>query len=383
MPCSFCKKGKIMEQEFMLRDVINMTGVKKLAERISKNYNKFEKEYFIKEIEKELDVLSFGDRSKLICNNLKKYLPKDYKDAINILVKSLNKELDNSEMAPFESFIVMPQCLFVSTYGLSNEHYDISINALYEMTKRFTAEGDIRPFLIKYPEKTQKILLEWTQDPNTHVRRLTSEGSRPRLPLGIRLPMYQKDPKPVIEILENLKEDSELYVRRSVANNLNDIAKDNPKIVTDTLKKWSEIKTEEMNWLIKHSLRTLIKQGNKEALELLGYDQKTEINVKNIRLDKKEIKIGNDFYFNFEITSNIKDENLMIDYVIHHMKANGKNKEKVFKLTKKIIPKGQTLKISKKHSFKPISTRKYYTGKHYLEIKINGKNYFMEEFYLV
>lgn len=372
-----------MEQEFMLRDVINMTGVTNLAESISKNYNKFLKVNFIKEIEKDINKLNFGDRSKLISNKLKKYLPNDYKEAVSILIKSLNEELDNGQIMHFEGFIIMPLCLFVSTYGLSDENYDISINALYEMTKRFSSEFDIRPFLIKYPEKTQKILLEWTKDPNTHVRRLTSEGSRPRLPLGIRLPMYQKDPNPVIEILEELKEDPELYVRRSVANNLNDIAKDNPKIVTDTLKKWSEIKTDEMNWLIKHSLRTLIKQGNKEALELLGYDHKTDISVKNLSLDKKEVEIGNEFYFNFEVTSISQKENLMIDYVIHHMKANGKNKEKVFKLTKKIIPRGQTLKISKKHSFKPISTRKYYTGKHYLEIKINGKNYFMEEFHLV
>lgn len=372
-----------MEQEFMLRDVINMTGVKNLAESISKNYANFLKDNFVKEIEKELNSLNFGDRSKLICTKLKKYLPSDYKEAVNILIKSLNEELDNGEIMQFEGFIIMPLCLFVSSYGVYDAHYDISIKALYEMTKRFSSEFDIRPFLIKYPEKTQKILLEWTKDSNTHVRRLASEGSRPRLPLSIRLPMYQKDPSPVIEILENLKEDPELYVRRSVANSLNDIAKDNPKVVIDTLKKWSSIKTEEMDWLIKHSLRTLIKQGNKEALELLGYDHKIDISVKNLRLDKKEVEIGEDFYFDFEITSISQKENLMIDYIIHHMKANGKNKEKVFKLTKKVIPKGQTLKISKKHSFKPISTRKYYTGRHYLEIKVNGKNYFMEEFHLV
>ncbi|MFN8575854.1 MAG: DNA alkylation repair protein [Candidatus Sericytochromatia bacterium] len=371
------------KQEFMLRDALNIVGVKKLAENISKNYTSFNKSGFVNDIQNEIDLLNFGDRAKLICKNLKKYLPYNYKESVKILIKSLNKELINNEMPLFEDFIIMPQCLFISTYGLSDEYFDISINALYEMTKRFTAEGDIRPFIIKYPENTHKILLEWSKDKNFHVRRLASEGSRPRLPLGIRLPIYQKNPKPVIQILNNLKEDNELYVRRSVANNLNDISKDNPQIVIDTLKSWNKIKTGEMNWLIKHSLRTLIKQGNKDALELLGYNCKNDISVKNLNLNKIEVEIGSELCFDFEIIANTKEENLMIDYIIHHMKANGKNKEKVFKLSKKVLSKGQKLKISKKHSFKPISTRKYYKGKHFLEIQINGQNYFMKEFYLI
>jgi 3-methyladenine DNA glycosylase AlkC len=370
-----------MSEEFMLRNVLNIEGVKKLSQRISKNYNEFNKDSFVEDISNKINELNFGDRSKLICNSLKKYLPENYKKSVHILINSLEKELLNSEMPKLDDFIIMPQCLFISTYGLSEENYDISINALYEMTKRFTAEGDIRPFLINYPHKTLNILLKWAEDPNFHVRRLASEGSRPRLPLGIRLPMFQKEPKYVIDILEKLKTDPELYVRRSVANNLNDISKDNPQIVTDTLKKWSKIKTDEMEWLIKHSLRTLIKQGNKDALEILGYSNKINLIVKNLRLDKKEVSIGETVNFDFEIES-MEAENLMIDYVVHHMKANGKTKEKVFKLTKKNMLKGDKINISKKHSFKIINTRKYYEGVHYLQIKINGNNYFMEEFKL-
>lgn len=370
-----------MDQGFMLRDVLNNTVVAKLAESISKNWKPFNKKAFITDIALEIEALSFGDRSKLICNNLKKYLPEDYESAIKILLASLSKPLENGEMPKFEDFIVMPQCLFVSTYGL--EHYELSINALYEMTKRFTAEGDIRPFILKYPEKTMDVISKWAEDPNFHVRRLASEGTRPRLPLGIRLPLFQKDPKPVIAILEKLKNDPELYVRRSVANNLNDIAKDNPDIVTQTLKAWSKNANEDTNWMIKHALRTLLKQGNKEALALLGYSDKTALLVDKLRLSTKKVSIGESIQFDFEIISNSETEqNLMIDYAIYHLKANGKNKPKVFKLAKKVLKAGTTEKISKKHSFKPISTRAYYTGTHYLELKINGKNYFMEEFTL-
>lgn len=372
-----------MEEKFMLREVLNNNNIEQLSNRILKTWNKFNKKAFITEIERELNNLSFGDRSKLICEKLKQYLPDSYEKALNILINSLQKELVGNEMPKNEDFIIMPQCLFVSKYGL--EHFDISINALYEMTKRFTAEGDIRYFILKYPEKTEYILLKWAEDKNFHVRRLASEGSRPRLPLGIRLPNYQKNPSPVIKILEKLKKDPELYVRRSVANNLNDISKDNPKIVTDLLKIWSKDKSEEMRWLIKHSLRTLLKEGNKEALALLGYFSiEEDIIVENLVLDKNKVKIGEDFNFSFQIKSNTsKTKNLMIDYIIHHKKANGKNTPKVFKLSKKILNPSDKLYISKNHSFKLISTRKYYSGDHYLEIKINGKNYFKEKFLLL
>ncbi|MEK7432836.1 MAG: DNA alkylation repair protein [Cyanobacteriota bacterium] len=370
-----------MEEKFMLRDVLNIKAVEKLSNNIFEIYENFDKNNFSNDIKLELDSLNFGDRSKLICKNLKKYLPNDYEIAVNILIKTLKDEIPSNEIPKLSGFIIMPLCLFVSTYGL--DYYDLSIKALYEMTKRFTAEGDIRPFIIKYPEKTIDILLKWTKDKNTHVRRLSSEGTRPRLPLGIRLPLFQKDPMPIINILDKLKNDEELYVRRSVANNLNDISKDNPDIVTKTLKEWNKIEDENIKWLIKHSLRTLIKQGNKEALDILGYDFKTNILVENIELDSNKISIGDKLNFNFKIKSNANEnQNLMIDYTIYYMKANGKNKPKVFKLAKKNIKPSETIKISKNHSFKPINTRKHYKGIHYLEIKINGENYFMEKFVL-
>ncbi len=369
-------------KNFQFRDVFNKNVVMKLAENIFANYASFDKINFNKDINLKLEFLSYGDRNSLIAETLHKYLPKDLRKATDILIQSLPPQLESKELSGFEGFIIMPQCLFISRYGL--DEFDISMNALYEMTKRFTAEIDIRPFIAKYPKKTIEYLNKLTNDSSPFARRLASEGTRPRLPLGMRLSNFIKDPTPVIRILEKLKEDYNLMVRRSVANNLNDIAKDNPEIVTDTLKKWSKIKTKEMKWLISHALRTLLKQGNKDALELLGYKSDINIEVTNFILKKKKIKLDDTLFFDFKIKSNDKKEsNLMIDYIVHFMKSNGKTVPKVFKAFKKKIKPNEEMILSKKQSFKPISTRKYYKGIHFIEIQINGLKYKKQEFELI
>jgi 3-methyladenine DNA glycosylase AlkC len=217
-------------------------------------------------------------------------------------------------------------------------------------------------------------LEEWSRHENCHVRRLASEGTRPRLPWTMRLPQFIDDPRPVLKILNNLKADPVLLVRRSVANNLNDIAKDNPDLVVETLREWQQIENEGTQWIIGHASRTLVKQGNKAALALLGYSPNPAIRVKNLKIENHKINLGDALNFSFEVQSTGDDsQNLMIDYIIHHMKANGKLSPKVFKLAKKRLKAGETLHISKNHSIKPITTRKYYPGQHRLEIQINGQ----------
>lgn len=369
-----------MQEDFKFREVFNPKVVIELAESIQKNYDDFQKEAFCDTINTQINDLNFGERSQLITYNLQKFLPQNFPDAVNILLESLPEEIQTEELTGFDRFIIMPQTAFVSKYGL--EHYDLSMKVLYEMTKRFTAEGDIRIFIQKFPAKTLAILEEWAEDENCHVRRLVSEGTRPRLPLGMRLKQFQQDPKPVLKLLEKLKEDPVLYVRRSVANNLNDIAKDNPKAVTDTLKVWKQIQNEGTQWLIKHALRTLLKQGNSEALALLGYET-LGIELSSITLKKDKIKIGEELVFNFDIESRASEiQNLMIDYIIYYQKANGKQSPKVFKLSKKELAPNQTLSFEKKHSFKPISTRKHYVGIHSISLQINGQEFEKVDFEL-
>ncbi|MCI0607953.1 MAG: DNA alkylation repair protein, partial [Anaerolineae bacterium] len=345
-----------MEQNFQVRDVFNENVVNQLAESLARAWRGFDARAFRESILSKLKSLTFSERNNLIRDTLWEHLPKDYSLALAIILKALPPELPTCEVTGYGGFIVLPQNEFVAKYGL--DYYDLSMQALYKMTKRFTAEGAIRPFLQKYPEQTLAILSDWAEDNNCHVRRLVSEGTRPRLPWTMQLKPFIENPRPVLELLEKLKTDPELMVRRSAANNLNDIAKDHPDLVVKTLKRWKKLDDEGTHWLIRHAARTLVKQGNKDVLAVLGFDSKIEITVSKIQLDKPIVKMGGDLSFSFEIKSKSKQaQNLVIDYIIHHVKANGKLAPKVFKLTKKKLKAGETLHISKRHSFRPISTR--------------------------
>jgi 3-methyladenine DNA glycosylase AlkC len=370
-----------MNQDFQLRDVFNPAVVTQLAQSIRDAWPDFDQAGFTDTINSQLESLSFGDRNKLIRDSLWAYLPQDFPRAIEILLAAQWPEIPECELTGFDRFVVMSQNDFVAKYGL--EHFELSMNALYEMTRRFTAEGAIRAFIQRYPDKTLVRLAIWAGDQNCHVRRLVSEGTRPRLPLAPRLPDFVEDPRPVIALLDTLKSDPELMVRRSVANNLNDIAKDNPALVVETLKSWQKIDDPGTAWIIRHASRTLVKQGNKDVLGLLGYPPGVAIKVSGVELSGSHIPIGDDLTFKISIQSNADAaQNLMVDYIVHHMKANGKLAPKVFKLAKKKLSGRETLQLSKKHSFRPLSTRKYYPGEHLLEIQINGKIYAQAAFSL-
>ena len=372
-----------MAEQFKLREVFNSEMVIKLADNISSVWPSFSHKSFVDTIIPNLSELSFGDRCSLIAETLHSNLPEDYPPAVQILIDALVPEAVADSPSGFNGFIVTPQCLFVSRYGM--DYFDASINALYEMTKRFTAEGDVRPFIEKYPEKTMAFLHRITKDKNPYARRLASEGTRPRLPLCQRLPKFQKDPTPVIELLDKLKSDPNLMVRRSVANNLNDIAKDNPDVVVETLEKWQKEDTsKEMKWIISHSLRSIIKQGHPGALQLLGYSSNVELIVSDIDISNKKPAIGEEITFSFTITSKEnKPCKLMIDYIVYNMKANRKQAPKVFKAVKKTIAPGQSISIKKKHSFIQRSTRKHYPGEHSIEIQINGKKFTKTDFVIL
>lgn len=370
-----------MEQTFQVRDVFNENAVTQLAANLAGAWPEFDKEGFCQAINPRLKPLRFSERAAMIRDNLWEFLPRAYPRALAILLKALPPEVVEDDLTGYDGFIVMPQNDFVAKYGL--DHYELSMQALYQMTKRFTAEGAIRAFILKYPERTLKLLSAWAEDENPHVRRLVSEGTRPRLPWTIQLKPFIQDPRPVLLLLEKLKTDPVLMVRRSVANNLNDIAKDNPDQVVNTLRRWRTIQDEGTQWLIRHAARTLVKQGNREALAVLGFEPKFKIAVSIIRLDKTVVTFGGDVTFSFEVKSQSKRaQNLVIDYVIHHVKANGKLAPKVFKLTKKRLEAGETILLSKRHSFRPISTRRYYEGEHRISIQINGMEQVTAKFHL-
>lgn len=228
-----------MEQTFQVRDVFNENVVHRLAGSLQRAWRAFDADGFRRSITPMLKSRTFSERNNLIRDRLWEYLPKDYPRALSIILKALPSELPECELTGFDGFIVLPQNDFVAKYGI--EHYDLSMQALYQMTRRFSAEGAIRVFILRYPERTQAILTKWAEDENCHVRRLVSEGTRPRLPWTMQLKPFIEDPRRVLLLLEKLKTDPVLMVRRSVANNLNDIAKDNPEAVVQTLRRWSKI----------------------------------------------------------------------------------------------------------------------------------------------
>lgn len=360
------------ETSTLVRDVFNPKSIGGLAKGIQQAHGDFNADAFTKEIVDQLGELSYSERIELITGTLEAYLPSDPAISIDILIRALPPEMPSSGEASFRGFIIVTLTRYVSRNGL--EHFDLSMRALYEMTKRFTAEWDIRPFIVKYPEQTLKLLKDWLTDPNMHVRRLVSEGTRTRLPWGMRLKMFIDDPYPVLDLLEYLKDDPELYVRRSVANNLNDIAKDHPELVVETLTRWQQNASEGTQWVIKHATRTLIKDGHNEALALLGFDPNVKAELRDLKLNTDLIHMGDTLEFSATLSLQEKAaKDLVVDYVIYFMKANGKLAPKVFKLKTLKAKPGEPIQLSKRHAIKPITTRKYYAGKHELGILVNGR----------
>lgn len=277
-------------------------------------------------------------------------------------------------MKGMDVFRFLPHACYITKYGL--DHFDHAMRLQYELTKRFTAEFSIRAYIDKYPAETYARLTQWATDPNHHVRRLVSEGTRPRLPWAPRLRAYQKDPRPVIALLELLKDDPELYVRRSVANNLNDIAKDHPDLAVEVCRRWMQGASPERQWIIQHALRSLVKQGHSGALELLGVGAKPKIAVSAAKFTPKAAQIGGSVRFEFHLTStSAKPQSLQIDYRVHFVKANGKTGPKVFKLKRLDLPPRATVTLNGRVSFAPMTTRKPYPDIHVFEAVVNGVTY--------
>lgn len=274
-----------------------------------------------------------------------------------------------------QSFDLWPFTDFIQTHGI--EDLDISLEALKEMTTHFTSEWAIRPFIKRHPKDTLRFLLNCARESNTDVRRWASEGTRPRLPWGERLDDFVKDPSPTLPILEELKFDDELFVRKSVANHLNDIAKDHPVLVIRLLEKWmSEAGPKDrkkVEWIMRRALRTLVKEGYPEALSLFGVSSKAAVEIRRLHLGKKELRMGEKLEFSF-LARSLSDQaqKSIIDYRIHFVKANGKTSVKVFKLKNLVLGPRAEVDVGKTHQIREITTREYYNGVHTLDIQING-----------
>lgn len=368
------------KEKIILKDMMfNKKKVSILSWFIINVYSEFKEEDFINEVLKKFPELELKQRIYHMKDMLKKYLPDDYKTAVNIMIASLPVELDPSkEDDDFGMFILSPYGEYVAEYWCSEEYLDFSLQSFEEFTKRFSMEFAIRPFLKKYPKETLRYVKKWSMSDNYHVRRFASEGVRPNLPWWGKVDIWIWN---TLSILDNLHTDHTKYVLRSVANNLNDITKLDSNIVIAKLLEWKKLeKQSEKNilFLITHALRTQIKAGNPKALVLLGFYM-PDIKVEDHKIITQEVTLWESLEFSFELHSKISQK-LLINYVIHFVTARGNTKPKIFNISKKTLSKWESIKISKKHPLKSMTTKKLYTGEHFVEIFINGESFSKKSF---
>ena len=369
------------------KEVFNPKLIDSFCFCINEHFNSFNSESFKSCVISNLEALELKDRSDLIADALNEYLPKDVNTREGILFSILHPlDCDNgpreSSNEGITSWGTLPMTTLVGKYGLGG--FERSMEALRIMTPHFSSEFAIRHLILENHSKALKILESWVSHPDHHVRRLVSEGLRPRLPWAMQLPKYIKDPSPLIPILKLLRDDEEEYVRRSVANNLNDISKDHPDLIANLAEDWIDDLNansyhasiaNSRKKLIKHASRTLIKQGHPIALSAFGFGapnlEKVELNITS-----EMVIFGEELKFDLGVRStSLLPQDLIIDYVVHFKKKNGTNSPKVFKWTQKHLDANQSLKLTRKHPIKQITTRKYYEGKHYLSVRINGRDF--------
>jgi 3-methyladenine DNA glycosylase AlkC len=369
------------KEKFSLKDqLFNETKLRLISEPILINFPNFNQIEFEKEVISAFPDLELKQRISYIRDCLRKYLPEDFRTAAEIILAALPEPLDeNKSDNDFGDFIYAPFSDFIAAYGCNKKDLDFSLNTLKEITKRFSAEYAIRSFINAFPEWTIQTLKVWAGDENYHVRRLCSEGTRPKLPWAQKINIKAELPLPILDLLYK---DKTRFVTRSVANHLNDISKINPELVLNTLQRWKESglqEDSEMNFMIKHALRTLVKSGNKQALAFLGHSGSGGIELSDLQYIKL-VEIGSFQCFSFKLKSETS-LTVVVDYILYMQNKQGKmNSKKVFKLKTQELQTNKLIHFSKNHLFKAdMSTRQLYPGEHRIEIQVNGT--IMDGFY--
>lgn len=343
-----------------------------IAAMVAAVYPSFDEVGFVRDALDGYDALALMPRGKKIAQALRQHLPGDYASAIAILLASLDVPHGRDPTQSLASFLYLPHTVFVATYGLGD--FALSMQAQHALTQRFTAEFSIRPFLEQHPDATLRQLTAWTADPSAHVRRLVSEGTRPRLPWAPRLRQFQADPTPVLALLELLKDDPELYVRRSVANNLNDIGKDHPAVLADTAQAWLKDASEQRAWVVGHALRSAVKRGDSGALKVLGFGNTAQVALGQVQITPSRAVMGGGVALAFELTNTTTQvQAVLVDFCVHYVKASGQTSAKVFKLKTLTLQPGETVQLGKKLSLAEMTTRKHYPGLHRVEVLLNGQ----------
>lgn len=356
-----------------LKEMFNLKFYRRLAEEFSRVDKGFSVEQFVKDVTVDLERLSLNERMRRCSVVLRKHLPENYEQAIKIMVDVI-PQLDRGYTT-----LLFPD--FVGQYGTL--HFEASMEALKYFTKFGSSEFAIRVFLKKDFEKTLGVMYSWAEDKDLHVRRLASEGSRPRLPWSFKLDEIIRNPKHTIPILERLKSDPELYVRKSVANHLNDVSKEHPDTVLELLNQWKG-QSRNTDWVIKHGARTLLKKGNQSILDIFGVSQSEHLILKDFTLKQEHVNMGKELSFSFIIENqNPNPVNARVEFGMYFRKKDASLSKKVFKIGEKLFSGQESRSWLKTYSFKPITTRVYHSGIHEISIIVNGKESERRQFTLL
>jgi 3-methyladenine DNA glycosylase AlkC len=359
-------------ETYHLKDFFDARVLARIAREIRAVLPAFPERAFLRDAARGLARLELLDRGRHVMRALRTHLPQDPERALDVLVRSLPPPLDATEGHGMEPFTYLPHVFYVAEHGQAC--FEASMRAQHALTQRFSAEFSIRGFLEREPERTLAVLRTWTGDASPHVRRLVSEGTRPRLPWTGRLRAFQRDPAPVLALLERLKDDPHPYVRRSVANNLNDVGKDHPALLVTTARRWLVGASPERRKLVEHALRTAVKLGDPRALRALGYAGGDAVAVTRASVTPKRPRIGDRLAVTIEVENRgRRATRAVVDLGVGFVKADGRVSVKVFKLRAVELAPHERLRLTKRISLAQQTTRTHHPGRHPVDVRINGR----------
>ena len=360
-----------------LKNIFSRSRIESYAENFNQVWAEFPSQNFLQQVFDEAwETRELKQRIRHISHVLRACLPAEYPAALRVVLKTTEHYLaQHGEKMTFE-YLFLPD--FVETWGLN--YPDESIEAFETITRWCSAEFAVRPFLLRYPERMFAQMLRWSKHPSPLVRRLSSEGIRPRLPWGMGVPTLKRDPAPILPILENLKNDPAETVRRSVANNLNDIAKDHPELVLSMAERWLG-QSAETDWIVRHACRGLLKKGNSAALAHFGFQKGLDgLEISNFQVPDK-VSIGGRLAFSFTLKNTaLKPARIRLEYGIDYQTLSGKTSVKVFKIKELSLGSGQEEHLARHQRFQDFTTRKHFAGQHKLRILVNGAEMALQEF---
>ncbi len=346
-----------------LKDIFNVARIRHIADETHAVYPAFDRAAFTTLVTDGLDELSLMERLRRVSEALHAILPGDYRTALDILHR-LAPRLNSG-------FVTMVLPDYVALYG--RDDFQVSMEALKYFTAFGSSEFAVRHFLKQDPARSLKIMEQWSRDANEHVRRLASEGSRPRLPWSFKLDAIIADPALTGAIIDNLKADPSLYVRKSVANHLNDVTKDNPALALDLIENWT-LDDPATVWIAKHALRSLIKKGDRRALTIVGAGKAAAITVSGFAVSPRSIALGGAVTLTFDLRSTIAErQRLVVDYAVHYVKKSGSTAAKIFKLRSFDLEGGATRSFAHRQTVRDFTTRTHHPGLHKVELLVNGQ----------